>query len=298
LAARAVQVTRLTDFQFEKAKRMIDIRQVCHPEAVRNFDASELRRHFLIDELFAAGEIKLTYSHIDRLVVGGIMPKGEPINLASHKQIGSPNFLDRRELGIVNLGGAGRVFADGAAHDLGPRDALYVGMGTVKVSFESLDSERPAKFYFVSTPAHARYDTVRIGLDSARRIDLGDPANGNVRTIFQIIHPDVCRSCQLVMGLTQLKPGSMWNTMPAHVHDRRSEVYVYFDLEPQTRVFHFMGEPEETKHIVIRNEQAVLSPGWSIHSGVGTSNYAFVWAMGGDNQDFTDMDMVPMELLR
>ncbi len=276
----------------------IDVRQVCHPEAVRHFDAAELRRHFLIEKLFVPGEICLTYSHIDRLVVGGAAPASGALTLESHKQIGSPNFLDRRELGIVNLGGAGRVSTDGETHDLGPRDALYVAMGTREVRFESRDAGTPAKFYLVSTPAHARFETVKIGLDRARRVDLGDAANGNVRTIFQMIHPEVCRSAQLVLGMTQLKPGSMWNTMPAHVHDRRSEVYVYFDLAENARVFHFMGEPDETKHLVVSNEQAILSPGWSIHSGVGTSNYAFVWAMGGDNQDFTDMDMVPMEALR
>jgi len=276
----------------------IEIRQVCHPEAVRHFSAAELRRHFLIETLFVPGEVKLTYSHIDRLVVGGATPTAGAIKLESHKQIGSPNFLDRRELGVVNLGGAGRVQTDGDIHDLGPRDALYIAMGTKDVRFESLDAGSPAKFYLVSTPAHARFETVKIGLDRARRVDLGDASNGNVRTIFQMIHPEVCRSAQLVLGMTQLKPGSMWNTMPAHVHDRRSEVYVYFDLPQDARVFHFMGEPEETKHLVVANEQAVLSPGWSIHSGVGTSNYAFVWAMGGDNQDFTDMDMVPMGTLR
>jgi 4-deoxy-L-threo-5-hexosulose-uronate ketol-isomerase len=276
----------------------IDIRQVCHPEAVRHFSTAELRRHFLIERLFVPGEVSLTYSHIDRLVVGGAVPVGGALTLESHKQIGSPNFLDRRELGIVNLGGPGRVHTDGASHALGPRDALYVGQGTRVVRFESDHAGAPAKFYLVSTPAHAAYETVKIGLDRARRVDLGDPENANVRTIFQMIHPEVCRSCQLVLGMTQLKPGSLWNTMPAHVHDRRSEVYVYFDLEPDARVFHLMGEPAETKHLVVANEQAILSPGWSIHSGVGTSSYAFVWAMGGDNQDFTDMDMVPMEALR
>lgn len=276
----------------------IEVRQVCHPEAVRHSSTAELRRHFLIEELFVSGQIKLTYSHIDRLVVGGATPGAEPLTLESHKQIGSPNFLDRRELGVVNLGGAGRVHADGQVYELGPRDALYVAMGTRDVRFESVDRNAPAKLYLVSTPAHARFDTVKIGLDRARRVDLGDVENGNVRTIFQMIHPEVCRSAQLVLGMTQLKPGSMWNTMPAHVHDRRSEVYVYFDLKPDARVFHFMGEPNETKHLVVANEQAILSPGWSIHSGVGTSNYAFVWAMGGDNQDFTDMDMVSMDALR
>jgi 4-deoxy-L-threo-5-hexosulose-uronate ketol-isomerase len=276
----------------------IDVRQVCHPEAVRHFDTSELRRHFLIEQLFAADEIKLTYSHIDRLVVGGATPIGQALTLVSHKQIGSPNFLDRRELGIVNLGGPGCVLTDGTPHELDRRDALYVAMGTREVRFESLNSSSPAKFYLVSTPAHASFETVKIGLDRARRVDLGDSAHGNVRTIFQMIHPEVCRSCQLVLGMTQLQPGSMWNTMPAHVHDRRSEVYVYFDLPPDARVFHLMGEPHETKHLVVANEQAILSPGWSIHSGVGTSNYSFVWAMGGDNQDFADMDMVPMDALR
>jgi 4-deoxy-L-threo-5-hexosulose-uronate ketol-isomerase len=276
----------------------IEVRQVCHPDAVRHFSTDELRRHFLIEQLFVPGFVKLTYSHIDRLVVGGAMPKSEPLTLESHKQIGSPNFLDRREVGVVNLGGLGRVQTDGHPHEMGPRDALYIGMGAKDVRFESVDAANPAKFYLVSTPAHARYDTTKIGLDRARRVDLGDAANGNVRTIFQMIHPEVCRSCQLVLGMTQLKPGSMWNTMPAHVHDRRSEVYVYFDLQPDARVFHLMGEPDQTKHLVVANEQAILSPGWSIHSGVGTSNYAFVWAMGGDNQDFADMDMVPMDGLR
>ena len=276
----------------------IEIRQVCHPEAVRHFSAAELRRHFLIEELFVPDQTKLTYSHIDRLVVGGATPTLRPLKLESDKQIGSPNFLDRRELGVVNLGGPGRVHTDEQVHDLGTRDALYVAMGTIDVRFESVDRSAPAKFYLVSTPAHARFETVKIGLDRARRLDLGDAANGNVRTIFQMIHPEVCRSAQLVLGMTQLKPGSMWNTMPAHLHDRRSEVYVYFDLQPDARVFHLMGEPADTKHLVVANEQAILSPGWSIHSGVGTSNYAFVWAMGGDNQDFTDMDMVSMETLR
>lgn len=276
----------------------IEVRQVCHPEAVCTFTTDELRRHFLIETLFSVGEIVLTYSHVDRLVVGGAAPTAKPLTLGSPKPIGSPYFLDRRELGVVNLAGPGIVRADGVEHELMPRDALYVAMGTREIVFEATDQKNPPRFYLVSTPAHARHETVKIDLERARRVDLGDTANGNVRTIYQMIHPEVCRSCQLVLGMTQLKEGSMWNTMPAHVHDRRSEAYVYFDLKPETRVFHFMGEPQETRHLVIANEQAILSPGWSIHSGCGTSNYSFVWAMAGDNQDFTDMDMVPMDQLR
>ena len=276
----------------------IETRQVSHPAAVRTFTTDELRRHFLIESLFATDDIVFTYSHIDRLVVGGAVPVSKPLPLTASKPIGSPNFLDRRELGVFNLGGEGIVRTDGIAHQLMPRDALYVAMGSREVVFEAAERSNPPKFYLVSTPAHARYETMSIGLNRARRLDLGDAANGNVRTIYQMIHPDVCRSCQLVLGMTQLKEGSMWNTMPAHVHDRRSEVYIYFDMKPDTRVFHFMGEPQETRHLVIANEQAVLSPGWSIHSGCGTSNYSFVWAMAGDNQDFTDMDMVAVDQLR
>jgi len=277
----------------------IDIRQVSHPEAVRGFDTKDLRRHFLIERLFSSGEILLTYSHIDRLVVGGAMPEvGQDLVLPAPKPIGQATFLARREMGVVNIGGPGRVMADGVAYDMAARDTLYLAMGTQDVSFASTSLGPPAKFYLVSTPAHARTKTLHIPLDRARRLELGDPAQSNKRIINQIIHPEICASCQLLMGMTQLEPNNMWNTMPAHVHDRRSEVYLYFDLPAQARVFHFMGEPTETRHIVTANEQALLSPGWSIHSGVGTSAYTFIWAMGGDNQDFTDMDMVAMEDLR
>lgn len=276
----------------------IDIRQVCHPEAVRRFDTRELRRHFLIERLFAPGEVLLTYSHIDRLVIGGAQPAGEAVALPVPKAIGRPTFLERRELGIVNVGGPGAVEADGRRLPMAARDALYVAMGSGPVRFLSDDPARPAKFYLVSTPAHARHETTHIPLDRARRLELGDAEHANTRTLYQMIHPEICRSCQLVAGMTLLKPGNLWNTMPAHTHDRRSEAYLYFDLPPDSRVVHLMGEPEETRHLVVSNEQAILSPGWSIHSGVGTTRYGFVWAMGGDNQDFTDMDMVPMESLR
>jgi 4-deoxy-L-threo-5-hexosulose-uronate ketol-isomerase len=276
----------------------IDVRQVSHPEAVKRFDTQELRRHFLIESLFVPGAVTLTYSHLERLIVGGAQPAGGPLVLPTPGSVGTDSFLKRRELGIINIGGPGRVSVGGTFHEVGTRDALYVGMGAGEVTFESSDQGRPAKFYLVSTPAHAAYDTVRIPSDKANRIELGDQSTSNRRTIFQYIIPGICESCQLVMGLTQLEPGSMWNTMPCHVHDRRSEAYVYFDLDASARVIHLMGEPEETRHLVVANEQAILSPGWSIHSGVGTSHYAFIWAMGGDNQDYTDMDPVSMDHLR
>ncbi|HTN60813.1 MAG TPA: 5-dehydro-4-deoxy-D-glucuronate isomerase [Devosia sp.] len=276
----------------------IEVRQASHPEAVKAFDTEALRRHFLIERLFEADTIALTYSHIDRLVVGGAMPVAGPLDLPAPKPIGTDSFMARRELGVVNIGGPGRVHADGAVHDLASRDALYVAMGAGLVRFESVDAANPAKFYLLSAPAHARHKTVKITPEMANKRELGSPALSNARTIYQMIHPDVCASCQLVLGVTLLKPNNMWNTMPAHTHDRRSEAYLYFELNPDARVFHFMGEPAETRHLVIENEQAILSPGWSIHSGVGTSNYAFIWAMAGDNQDFDDMDMLAMEAIR
>ena len=277
---------------------MIEIRQVCHPEAVRRFSTEELRRHFLIEKIFSPGEVVLTYSHIDRLVIGGAMPSKERLVLPTPTAVGTEAFLKRRELGITNTGGAGRVIVGGATHDLAHHDALYVSKEAGDVAFESANAEEPAKFYLVSTPAHAVYETVKIPKEKANTIALGNQMTANKRTIYQYIIPGVCQSCQLVMGLTQLEPGSMWNTMPCHTHDRRSEAYLYFDLNEDHRVVHLMGEPNETRHLIVANEQAILSPGWSIHSGVGTSHYAFIWAMGGDNQDYTDMDMVAMSELR
>jgi 4-deoxy-L-threo-5-hexosulose-uronate ketol-isomerase len=277
---------------------MIEIRQVCHPEAVRRFSTEELRRHFLIEKIFSPGEVVLTYSHIDRLVIGGAMPSKERLVLPTPTAVGTEAFLKRRELGIINTGGVGRVVVGGATHDLARHDALYVSKEAGDVAFESANAEEPAKFYLVSTPAHAVYDTVKIPKEKANTIALGNQTTANKRTIYQYIIPGVCQSCQLVMGLTQLEPGSMWNTMPCHTHDRRSEAYLYFDLNEDHRVVHLMGEPTESRHLFVANEQAILSPGWSIHSGVGTSHYAFIWAMGGDNQDYTDMDMVAMSELR
>jgi 4-deoxy-L-threo-5-hexosulose-uronate ketol-isomerase len=276
----------------------IEIRQASHPDAVKRFDTQEMRRHFLIEQVFAPGTVQLTYSHIDRLIVGGAMPMDQPIKLPTPKAVGTDSFLKRRELGVINIGGGGRVLVAGAAHELGRRDGLYIGMGAGEVVFESADADNPAKYYLVSTPAHATCETVKIPKEQANSFELGEQGTANRRTISQYIIPGVCQSCQLVMGLTQLEPGSMWNTMPCHTHDRRSEAYLYFDLGGDARVVHLMGEPNETRHLIVANEQAILSPGWSIHSGVGTSHYAFIWAMGGDNQDYTDMDMVAMSDLR
>ena len=270
----------------------IDIRQACHPEQARQFDTAALRRHFLIERLFTPGAVNLTYSHIDRLVIGGVMPAGSTIALPTPKAVGQKTFLARRELGICNIGGSGSVTCDGKSYPLAPRDMLYVGMGTGEVLFASDDAASPARFYLVSTPAHQRHETVLVRESDANALELGTTANANLRTLRQYIIPGRVNSCQLVMGLTTMKPGGVWNTMPSHVHDRRSEAYLYFDLPADQRVFHFMGEPQETRHLVVANEEAILSPGWSIHSGCATAAYSFIWAMGGDNQDFTDMDMI------
>jgi 4-deoxy-L-threo-5-hexosulose-uronate ketol-isomerase len=276
----------------------IEIRQVSHPDAVRRFTTDELRRHFLLEDLFVPGEVKLTYSHVERFVIGGVIPAAAPVSLPAPKPLGTQSFLARRELGVFNIGGLGRVRVGAKSYDLGHRDALYAGMAAGEVSFESAEAGNPAKFYLLSTPAHAAHDTVMVPLAKAKSMTLGEQATANRRTIFQMLHPDVCTTCQLVMGMTRLDEGSIWNTMPAHVHDRRSEVYLYFDLADDARVIHLMGEPAETRHLVVANEQAILSPNWSVHSGVGTRAYTFIWGMGGDNIDYTDMDPVTMDMLR
>jgi 4-deoxy-L-threo-5-hexosulose-uronate ketol-isomerase len=232
------------------------------------------------------------------MIVGGAMPHGAPLLLEAIKPTGTKHFLDRRELIAVNIGGPGQVKTSSATHDLGSRDMIYIGMGEESVSFSSARDDEPAKYYLLSAPAHHAYPTRVIRIGDARRLDLGSQATSNERSIFQFIHADGVKTCQLVVGMTQLAPGSVWNTMPCHVHDRRMEAYLYFDLPDTARVFHFMGEPDETRHIVVKSEEAVLSPGWSIHSGAGTSNYAFVWAMAGDNVDYTDVDPVAIGDLR
>ncbi|MDX8513944.1 5-dehydro-4-deoxy-D-glucuronate isomerase [Mesorhizobium captivum] len=268
------------------------------PIAAAAMGTDELRHNFHIEGLFQPGLVSLTYTHYDRMIVGGAMPADKVLPLEAIKPTGTKAFLDRRELIAVNIGGAGTVTADGLPYEMAARDMVYLGMGTEQVSFASADPEKPAKFYLLSAPAHRVYPSQLIRIGDARRLDLGSHATSNERSIFQFIHADGVKTCQLVVGMTQLAPGSVWNTMPCHVHDRRMEAYLYFDLDEGARVFHFMGEPDETRHIVMRNEEAVLSPGWSIHSGAGTSNYAFIWAMAGDNVDYTDVDPVALDQLR
>jgi len=276
----------------------MDIRYANHPEDAKKYTTQEVRQHYLIDTLFTEDQICLTYSHVDRIMVGGIMPVKKSLTLEAGKEMGVDFFLERREMGVINIGGAGAIILDGKEFPVGSREGAYVGMGIKEVSFESADKKNPAKFYMNSAPAHHSYPTVLIDLKKANKVHLGDDANLNKRTINQFVHPAVCQSCQLVMGMTILAPGSVWNTMPCHTHERRMEVYMYFDMNDQTRVFHLMGQPSETRHVVMANEQAVISPSWSIHSGVGTSNYTFIWGMCGENITFDDMDFVDMKDLK
>ncbi|MDU1315147.1 5-dehydro-4-deoxy-D-glucuronate isomerase [Clostridium septicum] len=269
-----------------------------HPEDSKKYTTSELRDHYLIEEIFIDDKIELTYSHVDRIIFGGIKPVYNELKLEAGKEMGVEYFLERRELGIINVGGPAIVTIDGEVYELNRRDGLYVGMGNKEVSFKSVNPKDPAKLYVNSVPAHHAYKTVKIEIEKANPVRLGDNATLNKRTIYQYVHPNVCESCQLLMGLTMLEPGNAWNTMPCHTHERRMEVYFYFDMEEDTRVFHLMGEPTETRHLVVKNEQAIISPSWSIHSGVGTSNYTFIWGMCGENKTFDDMDAVSMETLR
>jgi len=278
----------------------MDIRQSIHSEHAKTLDTDGLRREFLIDKIFDADNYTLTYSHIDRIIIGGVMPVQKPVTIGHEvgKQLGVSYFLERRELGVINIGGPGVIEVDGKSWEIGQQEALYVGQGAQSVIFRSSDASRPAKFYYNSAPAHTHYPDKKIPLDEAVKATLGDAATSNRRTINKFIVPDVLPTCQLTMGLTRLDDGNLWNTMPCHTHERRMEVYFYFDMADDSAVFHMMGQPQETRHLLVHNEQAVISPSWSIHAGVGTQRYTFIWGMVGENQVFDDMDHVNISALR
>ncbi len=286
-----------------------DVRYANHPDDSKKYDTKELREKYLIEKLFEADEILLTYSHQDRIIAGGAMPVKKPLSLGTFKELATAYFLERRELGVINIGGAGVIKLDGKKYEIGHKEGVYVGMGTKEVEFSSVDANNPAKFYINSSPAHKTYPTVKItkpvdgkpapeGVRYCVQRHLGTLEGINKRTINQFIIGDVCESCQLAMGMTELAEGSAWNTLPSHTHERRMEVYMYFELPEDQAVIHMMGQPQETRHIVMHNEQAVISPSWSIHSGVGTHNYTFIWGMCGENQAYDDMDNIRTEDLR
>ena len=280
----------------------MDIRYSCSQRDFKRYTTKEIRKEFLIKTLFKPDKLIAVYSHVDRMVTVGIMPvkKALPIDegIDVWHSFGTNYFLERRECGMFNVGGPGTVTVDGEVYELGYKDCLYLTKGTKDVVFASDDPDAPAKFYLVSAPAHTAYENRLIRIADAAKKPCGAAETSNKRVINQFIHPDVLKTCQLSMGMTVLEPGSVWNTMPAHTHERRMEVYFYFEVPESEAVFHFMGEPDETRHVVMTNEQAIISPSWSIHSGAGTCNYTFIWAMGGENQAFDDMDTIATPDLR
>ncbi|MES3016833.1 MAG: 5-dehydro-4-deoxy-D-glucuronate isomerase [Bacteroidota bacterium] len=268
------------------------------PQEVAKMNTEEIRNNFLIDDMMQHDHFSFTYSHYDRAIVSSVVPVSKALELPNFDNLRSEYFLERRELGIINIGGEGEIVADGVSFAINKLDAVYVGMGTKSVIFKSTSQDNPAKLYLFSTPAHQSYPSALIKKEEAAPVSIGSKETANERSIYKYIYLQGKRSCQLVMGLTILHPGSVWNTMPSHTHDRRMEAYFYFDLPSDQVVFHYMGQPQETRHLVVKNEQAIISPPWSIHSGCGTSNYGFIWAMAGENQDYADMDPVQVNDLR
>lgn len=280
-----------------------DVRYANHPDDSKRYDTAELREKYLIEKLFEEDEILLTYSHQDRIIAGGAMPVKKTLSLGTFKELATDYFLERREMGVINIGGAGIITLDGKKYELGHKEGIYIGMGTKEIEFASVKAGAPAKFYINSSPAHKTYLTVKIikpvegktapeGVKYCVQRHLGTEAGMNKRTINQFIIGDVCESCQLAMGMTELAEGSGWNTLPSHTHERRMEVYMYFEVPDDQAVIHLMGQPQETRHIIMHNEQAVISPSWSIHTGIGTHNYTFIWGMCGENQTYDDMDNI------
>ncbi len=276
----------------------MEVRQAASARDVKHYTTERLREEFHISKLFTKDNIRMVYSHIDRIITAGIMPVYQELKLEAGDELRAEYFLERREMGCINVGGKGIITIDGKDYEMNPRDGIYIGMGNKGISFKCIDIENPPKFYVSSCPAHTSYPIVKIDITKAKKVPCGSVEECNKRVINQYIHPEVMNSCQLAMGLTQLEPGSNWNTMPCHTHDRRMEVYMYLDMGEDDVVFHMMGEPNETRHIIMHNEEAVISPSWSIHSGVGTKAYSFIWAMCGENQEFTDMDHIATRDLR
>jgi 4-deoxy-L-threo-5-hexosulose-uronate ketol-isomerase len=276
----------------------MDIRQPANPRDFESYTTERMREEFLVQNLFVTGTVNLTYSYIDRMIVGGICPD-KPLKLEVGKELGTDYFLERRELGVINVGPAGSVQVDGQSVDLTVNDGLYVGQGAKDVVFSSQNPAEPARFYLLSGPAHQAYPTQKITMDEAEAARIGTPEQCNVRVLHKYIHPGGVQSANLVMGLTVVEPGNVWNSLPpCHTHARRMEVYFYYDLKPDAVLFHLMGEPQATRHVVVGNEEAVISPSWSIHAGAGTSDYRFIWGMIGDNQTFSDMDTIGLDRLR
>lgn len=276
----------------------METRPLPDPVRTAQMNTAQLRESFLVDGLFAPGETRLVYTFLDRMIVGSVVPTVNRLELTGGKELASEHFAERREVGVLNLGSHGTVYVNGHTYEMSPRDGLYIGRGAKQISFESAGAESPAKFYLASFPAHASHANQHIAATQTEPLELGSDEKANRRTIYKYIHTGGVQSCQLVMGITTLAEGSVWNTMPTHTHPRRVEAYLYFDMAPDEVLFHLMGKPGETRHLVVRNEQVALSPSWSIHSGCGTSNYSFAWAMGGENQQFDDMDAVSMDELK